>query len=423
MSVLPPALRPHVRLPAVAAVAAALALSACQDPAGVGLKLIDEEQADPSVRVVPLADLDTTAASAPAIGIAAANNALAQSRVLVGDVRDPAFGDASAVAYVDALQPAAARDLDAGEVRRVWLEMPRTYAYGDTTTVLPVELRAIEGEWEASTGYPADTAFAVGPALATASLAAADTVARLDLPEAWVRANAATLVGDGFADAFEGFAVQTAAGFAAAPGVVYGLDTFAQRGAGIRLVTAEADTLVFPLSEVFSSISTGPPAAPPAEILTVRRGAGAGVRFTADLGDIGAVPLARGVLRLPLDPSYAEDGPFVRPLAPLATLVGVREAAGEPDRRVRLGELGVTGGGDFAVLDTRALTAELQRVLADPTDGGFDRYEVVPPPAPLPNPASLDILPVLRTVPGADRPARFVLTLVGTPLPAGPPAE
>ena len=404
-----------MRLLPVVAAAAALALSACQDPAGVGLGLIDEDQADPSVRVVPLDDLDTLGASVPAIGIAdPRNETLAQSRVLVGAVLDPQFGDAAATAYVDLLQPADARALEPAEVLAVWLQLERTYAYGDTTTALPVELRAIQGSWDASVGYPADTAFAVGPVLAARTLtsAAADTLARFDLPADWVRANAATLVGDGFSDAFEGFAVQTPAGFAPAPGVVYGLDTFARDGAGLRVATAE-DTLVFPLSEVFSSVRATPPTAAPAGVVPVRRGSAAELQFQADLSGIGATPLARGVLRLPLDQSYTRVGPFVRPLPPVAVLFGVRETAGEEPQRTFLGVMTLTEAGDFAVGDTRRLTSVFQQLLANPTDPGFDRYEVRPAVSLTQNPASLDILPVVRPTSGMERPPRFTLTLVG----------
>ena len=405
-----------MRLSVAVAAALALALSACQDPAGVGLGLIDEDQADPSVRVVPLAELDTLTVTAPAIGIADPNNPTRpQGRVLVGDVRDAVFGDARSIAYVDALQPADATRLDADDVLQVWLQLPRTYVYGDTTTALPVELRAVQGSWDALPSYPADTVFAVGPTLTTAALSVADTLSRFDLPASWVRANAATLVGDSFADDFEGFSIQTAPGFVPSPGAVFGLDTFPRRNGtvGLRVATSE-DTLTFPLSEVFSSIATTAPTAAPSSILPVRRGSGADVRFTADLSAIGPVPLARAVVRLPLDQSYAEVGTFVRPIASQGALFGVRDSDGTPERTL-LADLTSTDGGDFSVADSPALTRILQTIFATPSDAGFDRYEIRPTRAPTFRPASLDILPVIRPVPGAERPPRFVLTVVGTP--------
>ena len=365
-----------VRTLAVAALAA-LALSACQEPAGVGLGLIDEDQSDPQVQTVPLVEIDTLTFGAPAIGIADANNTRPQGRVLVGDVQDAVFGDARALGYVDAIQPGG--DLpDADDVRQVWLEMPRVYAYGDTTTALPVTLSQIQGSWEASASYPTDTTFAVGPVLATATVtsAVADTLVRFDLPASWVRANAATLVGDGFQDDFEGFALRTADGFAPAPGAVYGLGTFGSQGAGIRLTTDE-DTLFYSLSEVFTSIATQPPTDAPASVLPVRRNSGAELRFGADLSAFGAVPLARGILRLPIDESLAQVGSFVRPISTRSVLYGVRGADEETPSFVSLGTITVTDG-QAVLTDTRPLTTALQQSILNPDRLRFDRFEIVP---------------------------------------------
>ena len=56
-----------------------------------------------------------------------------------------------------------------------WLELDRSYAYGDTTTSLPIELRTIQGDWEVDTGYPRDTLFATGEPLSTTEIASADS--------------------------------------------------------------------------------------------------------------------------------------------------------------------------------------------------------------------------------------------------------
>ena len=417
LSITPPA-RP-VRPLAVAALAA-LALAACQDPAGVGLGLIDEEQSDPSARVVPLTDLDTVAFDAPAIGIAAPSSALnttPQSRVLVGDVVDVVFGDVRSIAYVDFLRPSGAADVEADEVREVWLQMVRSYTYGDTTATLPVSLHPIQGSWEASQSYPRDTVFSVGAALSTTNLVQADSLVRFDLPASWVEQNAALLLSATFADDFEGFALQPAAGFAPAPGVVFGLSTFAAAGARLQLAydpeDGDADTLSFPLSEVFSSIATQPPSAA-AGYLPLRRSSGAAFQFAADLGAFSQLPLARGLLRLPLETSLAQDGAFVRPLAGQSTLFGVRDAESEDPDFVPLGILIVDD--DLGVLlDTRTLTRLLQQSLLDPTDSGFDRYEIRPDPDPRFNPASLDILPVRLPTADPGQSPRLTLTLVGAP--------
>ena len=403
-----------VRILVVAAFAA-IALSACQDPAGVGLGLIDEEQSDPSARVVPPDDLDTLSFAFPAIGIAdeATTNTRPQPRVLVGDVQDAQFGDTRAFAYVDALQPSAARDLSASDVREVWLVMPRTYTYGDTTATLPVSLHDIQGSWEVSDSYSPDTVFSVGAALTTTNIVQADSLVRFDLPASWVTSNAATLVGTSFADDFEGFALQPEAGYTPAPGVVFGLGTYLGAGARLRLATDE-DTLNFPLSEVFTSIAAQAPTAPPADIISLRRGTGSELRFTADFGVFGPVPLARGILRLPLDVSFAEMGTFVRPLALSSALFGVRDSGTADPTYTALGIVTVSDG-QGVLVSTSTLTSALQRLLINPDTAGYDRFEIRPNLNPEFNPASLDILPVLRAMTGQTNIPRLTLTVVGAP--------
>ncbi|WP_412063271.1 hypothetical protein [Rubrivirga sp. IMCC45206] len=392
-----------------AAALAVLALAACQDPAGVGLGLIDEEQLDPNVRSIALDGLATFNDSTVAIGIAdPSNQTLAQPRVLAGSVADPVFGDARAVAYVDFLQNSDVEAADPADVTEVWLELRRSYAYGDTTTALPLELRQIQGAdtWEADRDYPPDTLLAVGDVLSTTAVVAADSLRRFDLPAEWVSANAATLISGTFGDDFEGFALQVPADYQAAPGVVFGFDTYLSQGSGLRLVVA-GDTVVFSLSEVFSSVTTAPPGA--SEVLPSRATSRAGVTFTASLADVGTTALARARLRLPILAGLAEEGAFVRPIAPVSFLFGVR---GEGDARVRdfLGTVLYEEGADeLTVNETNALTAAVQAALLDPAAAGYDRYEVVVNPAT----ASLDILPVLvPDSPDTVQP-RLTLTLVG----------
>lgn len=393
----------------VAALAAVLALSACQDPAGVGLGLIDEEQLDPAVETLPLTDLRAFDDSTVAIGIAsAADPAQSQRRVLVGEVLDPAFGDVRAVAYVDARRSTSLdADATADDVSAIWLELHRSgYVYGDTTTTLPLEVREIEGDWEASTGYAPDTTFSVGGVLATATVAQADTLVRFDLPDAWVDGNASSFVASAtdFFEAFEGLAVSTAEGFAPTPGAVFGFDTFETDGSGYRVVVGE-DTLVYPLSEVFSSVQTDAPVAPPSDVFRVRSQSQSSVRFDADLASLGPAALARAVLRLPLATSFLEEGPFVRPIARSAFLYGTRGEGAARTRRV-LALVSFDESGEATIANQADFTDALQAVLLSQNQP-FDAYELVPDPAT----ASLNVLPVRMTDGGG---ARFTFTVVGS---------
>ncbi|WP_412067734.1 hypothetical protein [Rubrivirga sp. IMCC43871] len=391
-----------------AAALAVLALAACQDPAGVGLGLIDEEQLNPNVRAIALDGLTVFDDSTVAIGIADPSNSLAQPRVLAGSVADPIFGDVRSVAYVDFLQNSDVEAADAADVTEVWLELNRAYAYGDTTTALPLELRQIQGTntWEADRDYPSDTLLAVGDVLSTTTVVAADTLRRFDLPAEWVTANAPTLVSGTFGTDFEGFALQVPADYQAAPGVVFGFDTFLSRGSGLRVVVA-GDTVTFALSEVFSSVTTTPPAA--SDVFPARATSRAGLTFSASLDGVGTAALARARVRLPILNGLAQDGAFVRPIAPVSFLFGVRE---EGATRVRdfLGTVVYDEGDDeLKVNDTNALTAAIQAALLNPATAGYDRFEVVTNPAS----ASLDILPVIvPDSPDTVQP-RLTLTLVG----------
>ena len=387
----------------VAAFAACTVLSACQDPAGVGLGLIDEEQLDPSVRTVALSGLGTTPDTTIAIGIADGTNTdLLQTRVLVGSVVDPTYGDARARAYVDVIQAAnLPSDATAEDVTAAWLVLTQNYVYGDTTTTLPLELRPITETWFADTDYARDRTLSTGDVLATTEVSVADSLRQFDLPASWVAANAATLVGDGFLDAFEGFAIDIPADYVPAPGAVYGFSTFASTGSGLRVVVGE-DTLVYPLSEVFSSVTSGTASTPPSTALPVRNNSGLAVGFEVDFSTIGASALARARLRLPLDESFAAEGPFVRPIPARSVLYGIND-----DGRVALAEV-LYVDGELSVTNTSILTPLVQRILLDPSTG-FDRYEVLPSSGT----TSLDILPIRLSSDGTTDLPRFTLTVVG----------
>ncbi len=406
----PPSPASHLVRRLAAAAVAALALSACQDPAGVGLGLIDESQPTPSAISVPLAELDTLQNRVSTIGIASASADPTQARVLIGSVVDPTFGDASAVAYIDFIQPTMPSGTEASDVRSVWLELRRDYVYGDTTTALPVELRPISGTWEADTDYPVDTLFSVGNVLSTTTVTMADTLRRFDLPSSWVSSNAATLVGASFTDTFEGFALQAPSTFSPAPGAIYGFGTFSSAGSGLRVALPD-DTLFFPLSEVFSSITTTPPPAQP-DILPVRATSRASLRFTAPI-DTAAVrpPLSRAALRLPLETAYTEQGTFVRPLAAAGLLFGIRSQGGE-ESRTSLGTVVISDG--VALLSNASfLTTRLQAVLLG-TEVPFTRYELIPIASLTTNAASLSILPVRLPTVGSDEVPHLTLTVVGS---------
>lgn len=394
-----------MRLPLLA-VLSAVVLSACQDPAGVGLGLLDETGADPSIVDVPPASVSPSTGGTAASGFAAsANNTRPQSRVLVGDVADPLFGDVTAVGYVDATQPASAalpEGFATATVTAVRLDLRRTYAYGDTTTALPIELRQVQGTWTPIEVSP-DTLFTTGRLLTTATIAPTDSVVSFELPADWVAENSAALRGTAFDTAFEGFELR-AGDVGAGPGAVYGFDVTSATG-GLYVATT-TDTVRFPLNEVFSSLQRGSPSLPPT-VAPVRAGTGDGLAVQFDLSSVGTTPLARADLRFQVDPSYARSGPFVRPLATSAVLTGV-PAGGDADDRIQLAQVMIDASGKARVVDAGLLTAALQEVLLGQRE--YQRYELVLPVSP----ASLNVLPILLD-PATGEPLRLVLTVVGSP--------
>ena len=379
------------------------ALPACQDAAGVGLGLVDGVDADPSVEAVTATSVDTLLDVRPLIGFADSTAALSQTRVLVGDVVDPVFGDVRAVGYLDFTRPAVGDTVEAGDVRSVRLELERAYVYGDTTTVLPLALREVRGRWSVTTDYAADTTFDAGPVLSTASVSVADSVVAFELPAAWVEGNAEALLAGDFNEAFEGFAVEPTA--RPAPGAVFGFQTQSPR-TRLRVVTVD-DTLSYPVGEVFTSVQRAPSAAAPARFVPAQVGTGRGVRLRFPLGEVGPVPLARAVFEAPVDASVSRDGAFVRPLARRAVLFGVT-ADGD---RVFVGLVTVADG----VASARSLNlAAVQRGVLGESD--FASFELLPGASlgasgAVSAPASLDVLPVVR-LGGAEAP-RLTLTVAG----------
>ena len=399
-------MRPVTRLLPLAAALAVL--SACQDPAGVGLDLIDVEGTDPAIETVAATSADTLLDARPAIGFADSTAALAQTRVLVGDVMDPVFGDIRSVGYLDVTRPAIPEGAEAGDVRSVRLEIERTYVYGDTTTVLPLALRQVQGTWSPTLAYPADTTFATGPVLATASVSVADSVVAFELPASWVEANAAALLAADFNEAFEGFAIEAAS--RPVPGAVFGFQAQSAR-TRLRVETAE-DTLVYPAGEVFSSVQRPALVGAPSRFVPAQVGAGRGVRLRFPLGALGPLPLARAVFEAPLETSLAREGAFVRPIADRAVLFGID---GSGARRL-IGLVTVRDGRAATTTTFEELTlSEIQRGLLGTVQ--FESFELVPgaslgtTQAATFTPASLDILPVLR--PGGAEAPRFTLTVVG----------
>lgn len=386
--------------------AALTVLSACQDPSTVGTGLIDDDVPNPNVRILPATAIDSTTFVAPTAGFANPADGQPQYRVLVGDVRDALYGDASAVAYVDAKAPTLPSGFADRPVTAVTLELRRTYVYGDTTAALPLELRRVAGTWS-PVGLPADTTLGTGDLITTAAASAADTLVSISLPPEWVQANGAVFTSAAFGTEFEGFELRTAEAGTPGQGAVLGFNVAANSRSVLRVATAR-DTVSFPLSEVYTRLTRGMPGLAPMGRRLLRGGAGEGVRFAFDYAGVLRLPLSQAVFRLPIDRAYAgAEGAFKRPLAATPALF-VRPETGDP-LFVSVVNVGATGDGrSVSTPGASQLNALVQSILLE--QATYLGFELRLPS----NPLSLDVLPIVTD--GAlptERP-RLSLTVVGT---------
>jgi hypothetical protein len=349
--------------------------------------------------------VDTVAFEASTAGFATTGSSQPQARVLVGQVTDAVYGDVTAIGYMDAVRPATLPGgFDDSTVTFVQFELVRSYVYGDTTAVLPLELRQVDGSWT-PTGLPTDTTLGTGDLITTASMTASDTLLTIPLPASWVAANGDQFTSGEFLSTFEGFALRVAEGAGPQPGAVVGFDV-SSASSRIRVGT-RSDTLSFLLSEVYTELQRAARPPSPAGLLALRADAPIGAKLQFGFDAVGTIPLARAVLRLPLDRSLSgTTGTFVRPLAQRMAIYAIRPEQSD----ALLGEATVPTTGDARSAASSVITSLVQDLLLGSAE--VTRFEVRLPVSPV----SLDVLPlVLPGLPDQPRP-RFNLTVVGQPL-------
>jgi hypothetical protein len=392
-----------LRIP-VSALAAAgfalIALSACQDPSGVGLGLIDEDASNPNVRVLAATAVDTVGYDVVTSGFADSSTP-SQARVLVGNAADALYGDVSATAYVDAVATPLPADFEDNPVTRVTLELRRDYVYGDTTAAFPVELRQVTGAWS-PTGLPSDTTLGTGDLLTTTTLRPADSVAVFTLPASWIAANDSLFTSGSFTSSFEGFELRAAP----ASGAVHGFNVTPPGGRSVLRIATSQDTVSFRLSEVYTRVTRGPAGLAPMGRRLLRAGAPEGLKLSFLYDDVLRLPLAQAVFRLPIDRSLAgAQGTFLRPLAATVALFA-QPATGDP---FLVTEVQTEGPGDARTRANTVLTQLVQGILLD--QASYRHFEVRFRTTPL----SLDVLPVVLDGAAPTAQPRLSLTVVGQP--------
>ena len=276
----------------------ALALAACDDPAPVGVDLVDEQSGAPYV--LDLSAPDVTPGSFREV----TGNA---TRALVGAVDDPVLGRLEAQMYVDfASISTLTQVFENNPVTDAAVMLVTTYVYGDSTADTPVRLRSMAQSWVGS-GATSDTTLQVGDLLTESVENRRTFTMEVPLPQTWVARWDTTLRGTTFDDSFHGFEVT-----APDASSILGIEIL---GTSLRAV-AGGDTAYFPVARSITRYTHAPQPDDDGDAFTLQDGRKrtAAFRFTTE--EVReTLLLNRGVIRVPADTSLSINAPphFVRP--------------------------------------------------------------------------------------------------------------
>lgn len=301
-----------------------LSLVACEDPSGVGISFAGGEESDPSAQVLHASSAGAIPLDDPTGAFNSSGSGFASLRALVGIAADPLFGTTAAQGYLDVLPQSVPEGFRDRPVLKATLRLLRSYAYGDTTTAMTVELQQIAEEWSGSEAL-ADTTFPVLDGVITRfDVSASDSLIEVPMPQEWVEANDATLRNANFSTLFHGFRLRTDA----TSGAVYG---FSGRSS-LELIN-EQDTVRFVVSELFSNIEHEPTGNFPDGLLPVQDGTSTGLGVSFVLDTLGVPALNTAFLRVNADTLAGQaslPNGFVRPLARELALYGTFDDGTDP---------------------------------------------------------------------------------------------
>ncbi|NBC16606.1 MAG: hypothetical protein GVY18_04720 [Bacteroidetes bacterium] len=285
--------------------------SACDDASTVGVDLVGEQGAPTTERL----DL-ATLSSVPYDDVTGG-----ATRLLTGDVDDPALGRITATSFLD-LSGTFGAPGDS-TIQEVSLRLAPDYVYGDTTATLTLALAEVLDMWD-DEGLTADTTLSTAATpLTETSFVPTDSLVTLTLPDTWIAENGDLFTGDDFEDAFVGFALQSTT-----PGAVVG---FSASASELRVVTP-SDTIEYQITKTLSTLGReGSPALPPDQTL-LQDGVGPTVQFDLDLSSFADTPLNGAVIRFFTRSETLGTLPphFVRPTLDRVQIVLVDEDDGEP---------------------------------------------------------------------------------------------
>ncbi len=340
---------PRLRL--LAWLALLLPVVACDDPASdLGSDLLGNGQ-EPEVRPVT----PTLFYSTPFADITGHELAGQELRVLAGTVDDPLLGSVVVTGHID---------FNGGfsgtgpTVTGAALRLRRSYAYGDTTSMLTVALHDILEDWTAIRSK-ADTMLVLGPEITTHTFFSTDTVVVIPMPMTWVDTYADTLRHARVDSLFHGLAL--------APLDGQSILGFTSTGTSLQVHTA-SDTTDFAFQKSLTTTSRLAEPTLPENRVAIQDGAGPGVRVEFDLAEFDSQPINGAVFLVYADTLAMQEAPmnFVRPIIQELQMVAVRD---EGALAILVGEATMSEEGIFAFSGSE-MAAFFYRVLF-----GLEEYE------------------------------------------------
>lgn len=279
-----------------------------------------------------------------------------RTRVLVGRVADPLFGEVEAKGYVDVSAPTTSA-IEADSIEGVRLKLWGQYRYGDTTATTELTVKEMSESWRAA-GRRTDTTLTAGTTIVSgASFSPASDRIEITLPDSWIETHSELLLsGAGtFNSDFHGFELSAPDGK-----LVRGFVA----DSSAMVLSANDTTYTYEVSrQLVTTRRLQEPDAPEGRrVVQGATGPGFSLSFDLTADSIASSVLSRFKLVVPVDRSAMDartPAGFQRPYPEQLSLLAV-----QPDgNRVRLETGEPSEDGSAFVFDSPQLASALQDVL------------------------------------------------------------
>lgn len=322
-------------------------LGACDTPSSVGINNLDGIANPPQRATYPITPTLATKANKDVTG--------ELSPALVGKVEEvaPLSGvKLEAIGYMDFVTsvsvPSKFKD---GPITTVELKLAHSYFYGAKNTPLEISLYDMPKEW-VGTGAKQDSLLTAGSLIMTHRIAdPSDTTSLvIPLPDAWVKANTATLISGDFDTLFHGFQFKTNSGNS-----IIGLNLakswfrVVSNGEEIKYATST--------TKVHTYVSRSGTANVPANQILLQDNTGDALNLGIDLTALKSTAISSSILRIYADTlSTFSTSNFVRPTPHILAIYGVKSTGVQ----TRLGTATLTAD-SYYDFNSALIATELQR--------------------------------------------------------------